>query len=387
MDTVLFAHGGSENHGCEAIVRSTVKLLSCRPVLSSYATESDIKYGLDSISDVVDTVHIDRKKFGFFTAYTKLKLLHDSDAMERYSLSKTVKRSKKGVVALSIGGDNYCYKDYSKYIMLHDMYKKRGAKTVLWGCSVEPELLEKTDIAEDIARFDLITVRETLSYEALIKVNKNTVLVSDPAFVLNSADVTLPDFIGNQDIVGINISPMIINNESNKGAAFENYKQLCKYILDNTDYVIMLLPHVVGLDNDDRIPLKKLYDEFAYSGRIFTVEDCNCEQLKGYIAKCRFFVAARTHASIAAYSQSIPTLVVGYSVKARGIAKDIFGSYDGRVLPVQELAKGDELAKAFASLCAREDSERQIYAKIMPDYIKKAYLAKNAITELMINEK
>ena len=52
------------------------------------------------------------------------------------------------------------------------------------------------------------------------------------------------------------------------------------------------------------------------------------------------FIGARTHATIAAYSSCVPTLVVGYSIKARGIAKDLFGTDEGYVLPVQALAKG-----------------------------------------------
>ncbi len=385
MKTVFFAHYGSENHGCEAIVRSSVKLLGLRPLLSSYNPQSDIKYGIDKIADTVKTVNINKKSLGFFTAYTKLKLFGNSDAMERYSVSESVRIAKKGDVALSIGGDNYCYADYARYIMLHDMYKKRGLKTVLWGCSVEPSLLEKPDIAADIARFDLITTRETLSFEALKKINKNTVLVSDPAFVLDISDVALPADMQGKDIVGINISPMILKNETAKGIAFENYRRLCKYILENTEYSVMLVPHVVGVDNDDRIPLKLLYDEFSSRGRVFAVEDCNCEQLKGYISKCRFFIAARTHASIAAYSTGVPTLVVGYSVKARGIAKDIFGSFEGRVLPVQQLCKADELVDAFKALCARENEELRIYAEVMDAYINKAYLAKDAFTELLKN--
>lgn len=49
------------------------------------------------------------------------------------------------------------------------------------------------------------------------------------------------------------------------------------------------------------------------------IEDAPCGDLKGYISRCRFLVAARTHASIAAYSTGVPALVAGYSVKARGL--------------------------------------------------------------------
>lgn len=46
----MYAHGGSGNHGCEAIVRSTCDMLN-NPLwdeilLISSKTEEDIKYGL-----------------------------------------------------------------------------------------------------------------------------------------------------------------------------------------------------------------------------------------------------------------------------------------------------------------------------------------------------
>lgn len=63
---------------------------------------------------------------------------------------------------------------------------------MLWGCSVEPDLLNDRVIREDIAGFDLITARESISYEALKKINKNTYLVSDPAFALDRIDLPLP---------------------------------------------------------------------------------------------------------------------------------------------------------------------------------------------------
>ncbi len=385
MKAIMFAHGGSDNHGCEAIVRSTCKILDCDTVLSSYNPESDTKYGIDALCKTVKTVSLNKKSLRFLYSYFKLKLFRDSEAMERCSVYGSVSICQRNDIAVSIGGDNYCYADYMKYIRLHSMYRKRGGKTVLWGCSVEPDLLENRAICQDISHFDLITARETLSYEALKKVNPNTVLVSDPAFVLDKAEIDLPDYMQGKAIVGINVSPLILRYEGEKAYAFENYRQLCRYILENTDYAVMLLPHVVVDGNDDRSVLQKLYDEFSNSGRIFFVPDCDCEHLKGYISKCRFFVAARTHSSIAAYSMKIPTLVVGYSVKAKGIAKDIFGDYKNRVLPVQELKAHDELTKAFIALCEREDDEKAIYEQVMKEYISKSYLAKDAVRRLLEN--
>ena len=77
------------------------------------------------------------------------------------------------------------------------------------------------------------------------------------------------------------------------------------------------------------------------------IEDSPAEVLKGYISRCSFFVGARTHSTIAAYSTGVPTLVIGYSVKSRGIATDLFGTYDNYVLPVQELDDPQALIRSY----------------------------------------
>ena len=77
----------------------------------------------------------------------------------------------------------------------------------------------------------------------------------------------------NVEVIGINISPVIIKNEKDVGATYANYKALIRYILDNTDASIALIPHVVWKSNDDRIPLKQLYDDFNQNPRLFLVGD------------------------------------------------------------------------------------------------------------------
>ena len=185
------------------------------------------------------------------------------------------------------------------------------------------------------------------------------------------------------NVIGINISPMIIHNEQNKGAAYANYKTLIRYILDNTDAYIALIPHVVWASNDDRIPLKQLYDDFDHDPRLILVDDHIAPQLKYIISKCRFFIGARTHATIAAYSTGVPTLVVGYSVKARGIARDLFGTEEGYVLPVQQLKESDELTRAFIKLYEKRENIQTHLKTILPAYIARADDARSALEELI----
>ena len=83
----------------------------------------------------------------------------------------------------------------------------------------------------------------------------------------------------------------------------------------------------------------------------------------------RALVTARTHASIAAYSTAVPTLVIGYSVKARGIARDLFGAEEGHLIPVQELSGERELIAAYDALIRRAQEERAFLTERLPAYM------------------
>ena len=102
-------------------------------------------------------------------------------------------------------------------------------------------------------------------------------------------------------------------------------------------------------------------------------------QLKGYISRCRFFIGARTHATIAAYSTLVPTLVLGYSVKSRGIATDLFGTGEHYVLPVQQLCTADAMTDAFQWLMEHEEDIRSRLKAEMPRYIEDAMQIKENV--------
>ena len=79
----------------------------------------------------------------------------------------------------------------------------------------------------------------------------------------------------------------------------------------------------------------------------------------------------------------MPTLVVGYSVKARGIARDLFGTEDNYVLPVQSLKEPYELTKAFEWLAQNEEKIREHLTSCLPSYVAKVQEAVNAIKGLV----
>ena len=380
MKFVMYPHGGSGNHGCEAIVRSSVKLIGGDVTLFSKNVNEDIKSGLNEVCAIdVAEKPIAKRSFSYLKASFKSRVWGNKKAFDELVFQHIIDEAKESDYFLSIGGDNYCY-DIPEFIYLvNRMIDEVGAKRILWGASVEPNAVDER-MLKDLSGYDKIWTRESLTYEALqAKGLTQTFLLPDPAFVLDKKELPLPNGFVEGNTVGINVSPMIIGYEKNQGMTLQNYVNLIQYIIDKTDMQVGLIPHVVWSHNDDRKPLTQLYEMFKDSGRVVMIEDHNAEELKGYIARCRFMVVARTHASIAAYSTQVPTLVVGYSVKARGIAKDIFGTEEKYVIPVQSLQREDDLMDGFKWLMAHETGIKEHYAKVMPDYINRVYKIRDII--------
>lgn len=369
---LLYAHGGSGNHGCEAIVRSTHALLQDKATftLLSKSPDEDIQYGVGNLAAVQPHTQPDiTNDFSSLIYRISQKINHTRE--------KYMRRIYRGMYqltgydyAFSIGGDNYCYRNVPEEMaFLNKLLRDKGIKTVLWGCSLEPELVTP-EIMEDLKSYHKIVARETLTRDFLLSHGAdNVILAPDPAFALPRMDLPLPEGFQEKNTVGINLSPLIMNYEKTPGLTMENYKRLVQHILSTTDMSIALIPHVVWSDNDDRAAMAPLYEQYKDTGRVIMIEDCNCCELKGYIARCRFLITARTHASIAAYSQGVPTLVMGYSTKARGIALDLFGQEEGYVLPVQQLERAEQLIHAFDSLVQREEQILDLYGEKLSAYI------------------
>lgn len=383
MKTVLYMHGGSGNHGCEALVRTTAKLvkdsLGTNVVLWSKAADEDYKYGADILVDkIVITDEVKRNSISFYSSYFKYKVMKNSSALHDQFIKNTFKDS----VAISIGGDNYCYPWSAKEgVQLDKELRRYCIKNIFWGCSIEEEFMTP-EVVEDLKGFDLVTVREPLSYEILKNHGVEAVQVADPAFLLNKKELPLPTGFVEGNTVGINISPLINDYEGGESIAFQNYVKLIEYIMNETDMNVCLIPHVIWEPVDDRKPMKRLLQIFKDSGRVILLDDYNCEEMKGFISRCRFFVGARTHATIAAYSTCVPTLVVGYSIKSKGIALDLFGTYDNYVVSVQNMKNDMELTKAFRFIVDNELTIKNRLNDIMPVYKEKALSAGQELKKL-----
>lgn len=386
---VLYGNGSAGNHGCEAIVRGTVEVLGSnnRYHIQSDTPAEDLYYGLSDLAEITSATSKRKYDLQFLKAYAKLKLTGNYIDMDGlYYLHGIRKLRGKIDIALSVGGDNYCYGGTGLYAYLNRSYRQQGIKTVLWGCSIEPNVVSEANVAKDLENYNYIVARESITYEAVEKVQKNVILAPDPAFYMKSQVCDIDERFNNENVIGINVSPMIISNEIKPGIVYEAFKHLIAYILKETNAIIALIPHVVWERNDDRKVLRKLYEDFYRNERLILVDDHTAPELKYIISKCCLFIGARTHATIAAYSSCVPTLVVGYSIKAKGIARDLFGDTEDYILPVQQLSCFNELTDAFRVLMDREKGVRAHLSNFLPDYLDSVKNAVYRLTELTARE-
>ena len=384
MNIIIYGNGTSKNHGCEAIVRGTVSVLGENNyTIMSQNIEDDYLYHLNDIANVISAKTPIKRNISFLLAYIKMKLKKEYVYLDGLHYDSQIKSCKgKADIALSVGGDNYCYGGTDIYAYLNKAYHKQGIKTVLWGCSIEPDVVMQKNVSVDLSKYDYIVVRESITYEAVKKVNSNVSLFPDPAFFMSSVKPEIPQ-IFEENVVGINISPVIIDNEKNSSIVLKNYVKLIEHILNNTNYLVALIPHVILDSNNDNNAIKMIYNYFKDNCRVIVYPDMKATELKYVISKCRFFIGARTHSTIAAYSTCVPTVVVGYSVKAKGIAKDLFGTWENYVLPAQELYKEDALLNSFLWIEKNELVIKEKLKKKMVIYKQEKHKMKSVITELV----
>ena len=385
MKIMMFGHAGSLNRGCEAIVRSTSSIIR-KNINDSHIIVASNRPETDKIIDEIDYVfnalpiEYNLSLIEKIRVYFELKFLNS----QQYILSKRyiniVNKINEVDVCLSIGGDNYCYGEQDWLYEIDKNIKKKGKKLILWACSIGDEDLSERKL-EDLKTFDLILARESLTYKVLIEKGlTNVELVADPAFTMVKEELPLPKGWKENDTIGLNFSPLVMERNPK---AMEAIIDLVKYILEETKSVIALTPHVMEDGNDDSEILKVLYDMFKDTNRIILLpNNLTAVQYKGYIARMRFFIGARTHATIAAYSNCVPTMVLGYSIKSRGIAKDLFGE-EKLVLGINDISNIEKLTKEFDELLRDEQKIRKILEKRIPMIKEMAYKGIRFIENIM----
>jgi len=343
---LLYGHGGSYNHGCEALTRCTISLLrnqfpDSRIILSTHFTEQDKEFGLDA-DDFVERDMNGRNNEELYAA--------------------TIACISPDTVCIHVAGDNYCYRNWQRYAQIHYEALERGAKSILWSFSVDPEAIDG-EMLDALKSHSLICARERITYTALIEQGlSNVVKVADIAFTLEPEPVEF-DL---KNYVALNLSPLILRKSPSIKAA---YQRLVDYIVGETDMNLALVPHVVNPVDNDCDALRSI--DAHGSARVFFVSDkLSAGQYKSIVSKASYCVTARTHLAIAAYSSYVPTLAVGYNSKSPGIAADL--EMTEHVLWAESIGNESDIVNAFLRLSEHKNSVAEILKDLIPGYTRSA---------------
>lgn len=264
-------HLDGGNRGCEAIAKGTALILKERKEnLIGLCTNIELDHRL-KVNDYI-TLQPMRKKNITFRIKNKMykSIIHDEwkrkSFIYRYDYSSFLNQMNKEDIMISTGGDMMCY-DENQVIYTVDYLHKRGIHSILWGCSIGENNLTPRKL-DALRKFSVIYARETLTQEVLSNHHiDNVVVFPDPAFALDPSPCQLPICFSQGEVIGINLSNYVMGGFDLNSTFAREVDALVKYILQSTDYHILLIPHVMWQNQDDRI-ISALIKEKYESDRI-----------------------------------------------------------------------------------------------------------------------
>ena len=300
------------------------------------------------------------------------------------SIRKGMNAFRWGDAILSTGGDIFSstYGDLQKQLTYIQVALKFKKPVILVGHSIGPfeKKRECEAFAKTMRHVQLITVRESLSYEYLRSINlKNTKieLTTDPAFCLEPDTKIINDIwkIYNipheKTIVGIAPSQAICHYT--KVSYTDHLKMLIKLIQFLTGELgchVVLIPHVQEsrVKNNDRIICDMLYRKLGFPKNVSLISLIHsAEEIRAIVARLDILIAERMHAAIASLSQNVPTFVIGYSVKTKGILGDILGfnNLEDYMIPITKLTE-ETLKERVKSLWDQRSKVARYLSEVTP---------------------
>lgn len=380
-------HIDGDNRGCEAIAKGTAILLNekkenlhglCRNI------PLDTKLGVDKY------VTLEKyKKIPFLTRVYNSLVYRLHLPFRQISFCpqlEFVKSIPENGIMVSTGGDMMCYGN--NYVITTNNYvHAKGIKSILWGCSMGPENLTP-EKQKTLYNFSLIYARESLSYDFFKSLGlKNVCLFPDPAFILEPEICELPECFAKGDVVGINISNYVLGDFSFDTPFGKEVVKMLEYIVKETTFQVLLVPHVLwdfsGDRQDDRQTASVIMEKYGNTKRfsVLDTDNLNYCQIRHIISNCKMFVGGRTHAVISAYSTCVPALALGYSIKSRGIAKDL-GLSENLVVDSKHIHHEGYLVESFRYLNDNEPVIRKHLCEIMPEYRQRTYGIRDCIKNI-----
>lgn len=309
---------------------------------------------------------------------------------------QSIKMLKKADYVLDIGqGDSFAdiYGDvrFQKIDRIHKLARLFNKPYCLLPQTIGPftdDGIKKKAISS-ISKASLCMARDRQSYEYVLEnvpQQKNVYECIDVAFFLPYETIK-------QDTsyihVGINISALLWNGgytRSNQFGLKCEYQTLVRklidYFLNQENVKVHLVPHVVGaerhIENDYAISYD-LWREYNHPNLILAPLALGPIEIKSYIAGLDFFMGARMHATIGAFSAGVPVVPMAYSRKFNGLFLDTL-SYN-HMVDMKTMDNDDVLETIKSAFDKRDVIKKEIEHQMDTTVKEKKQLIMNKLKE------
>ena len=345
MTFVLSGITGLRNRGVEALVRPVVHRL-----LTDFASQATVL----TRTPVYDAQRINREGVVFvMDGLTRsggdvLRRMKEHASLFWDRMAPDYRRSRsalaRSTALIASGGDVFSseYEGVFRHLCPLEMALKFEVPVVFLAHSIGPfKRDEEAKAWMRVAREAmLVTIREPASYEYVtheLGLSEDRVhLTADVAFLLEPRrPANAPSWRDAYRIDGD--SPLIAVAPSQGIAAYarvdphrhiEAWIALLDRLVDEVGAHVVIIPHVQQThpDNDDRIMATNILKRLKQTKRVTLAGwDHSAAEFKGVISECELVIGERMHACLAGLGSAVPTVAVGYSVKAKGIMHSVFG--------------------------------------------------------------
>jgi colanic acid/amylovoran biosynthesis protein len=359
---------GTRNRGVEALLTTTVEQIEARDPEAKFTVfTADPDYDARRLAQggvvfLDDSLPLFSPSLKGIKRQLKLRVLPT-----RHAWARLLNALHGSDVVVASGGDMFA-SDYGPESLGQNLGVLREATklsrpVVFLGHSIGPFKTD-ADLAafREVARHAaLITLRESLSYEYVRQhgdlPDSKVVRTADAAFLLRPS--------ANGDTLfrslAFDVSPPVVACAVSQGMSryagmdADRHRRawiaLIEHLTCRLEAQALLVPHVQerSTRNDDLILATEILRHLspAASARTRVAGgDFTAAEYKALITRCELVVAERMHAAIAGLSSGRATLVVGYSVKSKGILLDMLGprvEADGILIPAGSFTDSSEL--------------------------------------------
>lgn len=337
MKTIILGNApiNNGNRGCVALTYCSIYLLE--RVLGHgnyhlYLTESFQEEGIHTISFMDETVDYDSL---YVPDFNSLKGIVKS----LFQIKRTwnyIKVIKSADYILDIGqgdsfSDIYGKKRFDSIDGIHKVARFFSKPYVFLPQTIGPfkDPLVKSQACKSMREAAFVMARDKQSFDYVLQnvpTQKNVKEYIDVAFFLPyKKRVFCKGYIH----VGLNVSALLWNGGYTGNNQFdlksdyqETIRGIINYFLSQSDVMLHLVPHVVvqerHVENDYAVSFD-LCEEYGSDRLVLAPFFLSPVDAKSYIAGLDFFMGARMHSTIAAFSSGVPVVPMAYSRKFNGL--------------------------------------------------------------------